>query len=337
MRCKSCCCCYESDEDCYKSHEDPPEGGATAVSQFKHSDNYNFSDDLFPHGNVEGVPVPFFTTPKVLAEVQEKFKLRAKSDIFIVTYPKSGTTWTQKIVRELLFDGDVKPYCDMSLIDRMPDVVNPYEMKLDVVEGMPSPRVFKCHMNRLEFLDKYLLKGEGLPRFIYVMRDPRDVSVSLFCHLVTTKMSDWLSNASFDDFHKKYMRDGNEVFYGLWENHVDNWLSRRSELDMLVLRYENMKVNPRKEIKRIADFLGLDPTSEKIEDVAGKTTINYMKKEANVLTDETGRTGSVLRTGKVGDWKNFFVDKEEADKLAKIADQLYDKHGLKEIKVEYLD
>jgi len=327
---KNCCCCWKSDED-------PEEEDVAAVSEFKHSDNYNFSDELFPHGNIEGVPVPFFTTPKFLAEVQEKFKLRAKSDIFIVTYPKSGTTWTQKIVRELLFDGEAKPYSDMSLVDRMPDVVNPYEMKLDVIEGMPSPRVFKCHMNRLEFLDKYLLKGEGTPRFIYVMRDPRDVSVSLYCHLVTTKMSDWLSNASFDDFHKKYMRDGNEVFYGLWENHVDNWLSKRSELDMLVLRYESMKVNPRKEIKRIANFLGLDPTVEKIEDVAEKTSINYMKKEANVLTDDTGRTGSVLRKGKCGDWKNYFVDKEEADKLSRIAEQLYKKHGLKEINVEYLD
>ena len=66
------------------------------MSQYKLSERYNYSDYLFPHGTVNGVAVPFYTTPEFRDEVREKFKLR-KDDIFVVTYPKSGTTWLQGI------------------------------------------------------------------------------------------------------------------------------------------------------------------------------------------------------------------------------------------------
>ena len=65
------------------------------MSEYKMSDNYNFSDYLVPHGTVNGVAVPFYTTPEFRHEVETKFKLRPESDIFIVTYPKAGTTWMQ--------------------------------------------------------------------------------------------------------------------------------------------------------------------------------------------------------------------------------------------------
>lgn len=305
------------------------EGGVPAASsQFKLSENYNFSDEFLPRGEINGVAVPFFCTPEFRAEIRGKFKLRPGSDIFIVTYPKSGTTWTQKIVRELLFKDDLKLYADMILSNRIPWVDGPHEMQFDVVEEMPSPRVFKAHNSTLEEMDDLMLKGDRTSKFIYVFRDPRDAAVSLFCHLRGTGLTDFISNVSFDDFHKKVMRNKDEVFYGLWETHLENWLSKRDELNMLVLNYETMKGNPRSEIKRIANFLDLDITQEQIEDVAEKTTIAYMMKEANVIADESGVTSSVLRKGIVGDWENHFVDKSEAEKMAKIAEEIYDKYKL---------
>jgi len=300
------------------------------ISQYKLSENYEYTEDLIPRGKINGVSVPFFVTPEFRDSVREKFKLRPASDIFIVTYPKSGTTWTQKIVRELLFKDETKEYSDMLLSDRIPWVDSPFEMKLDIVEAMPSPRAFKCHNLTLKELDDLLLKGDRTSKFIYVLRDPRDVSVSYWSHMRTTGMSDFMSNCSFQDFHEQFFRNGDKVFYGLWETHVENWLSKRKELNMLVLRYENMKANPRKNIEQIAKFLGLTPTETQIEDVAKKTTIEYMMKEANVIADSSGKTSSVLRKGVVGDWKNHFVDKQEAEKLATLAEKLYVKLGLSE-------
>jgi len=323
---KNCCCLcrVESKEE-------------AAVSPCKLSENYEFDDTYIPRGKINGISVPFFCTPEFRAEVRANFKLRPNSDVFIVTYPKSGTTWTQKIVRELLFRGDAKPYSDMILSDRLPWVDSPMEFKFDVVKDLPSPRVFKSHNQSLEEMDEYVLKGDRTPKFIYVMRDPKDVAVSLYCHLRGTGLTDFMTNASFDEFLKQYMRNGDEVYYGLWEKHVENWLSKRNELNMLVLMYENMKANPRKEIERIGNFLGLDLTEAQIEDVAEKTTIEYMKKEANVIADDSGQTSSILRKGKVGDWKNYFVDQEEAEKLTNIAQGLYYKHGLSQVRPSYTE
>jgi len=332
-------------EDLYKKYgflvdleQSQPEE-KSAISQSKPSKKWDFTEELIPHSKINGVAVPFFVTPEFRDNVREKFKLRPASDIFIVTYPKSGTTWTQKIVRELLFKDEVKEWSDMMLSDRIPWVDSPFEMKLDFVEALPSPRAFKCHNHSLEELDDLLLKGDRTSKFIYVLRDPRDVSVSLWCHMRTMGLTDFMSNAPFHDFHEQFTRNADWVMYGLWETHVENWLSKRKELNMLVLRYENMKVNPRKNIEQIAKFLGLNPTEKLIEGVAKKTTIEYMKKEANVIADKSGQTSSILRKGIVGDWKNHFVDKQEAEKLGTLAEKLYDKYGLSEdnSKVLYLN
>merc|ERR1719184_567808 len=197
----------------------------------------------------------------------------------------------------------------MMLSNRIPYIDAPSQMQLDVVDQMPSPRVFKAHNSSLEELDDLILKGDRMSKFIYVYRDPRDVAVSLYCHIRGNGLSDFTRNAPFDEFYEKVVRNENEVLYGLWETHLYNWLSKRNELNMLVLNYETMKKDPRAEIKRVANFLNLAPTAEQIEDVAEKTTLEYMKKEPNVMGSETGMTNSVLRTGTVGDWENHFLDK----------------------------
>jgi len=314
----------------FRKRRAPKEGVAFAISRspFKRSENYLFSDKFDLRGIINGVPVPFFCTPEFRTEVQVKFQLRPRSDIFIVSYPKSGTTWTQQIVRELLFKNDSEYYAEMMLSNRIPYIDAPSQMQLDVVDQMPSPRVFKAHNNSLEELDDLILKGDRTPKFIYVYRDPRDVAVSLYCHIRGNGLSDFTRNAPFDEFYEKVVRNENEVLYGLWETHLNNWLSKRNELNMLVVNYEAMNKDPRAEIKRIANFLNLAPTEEQIEDVVEKTTLEYMKKESNVIGNETGVTNSVLRTGTVGDWENHFADKGEAEKMATIAQEVYDKYKL---------
>jgi len=300
---------------------------AVSRSPLKRSENYQFSDRFTVRGMINGVAVPFFCTPEFRAEVQGKFKLRPKSDIFIVTYPKSGTTWTQQIVRELLFKNDSEYYAEMMLANRIPMIDSPSQMQLDVVDQMPSPRVFKAHNSTLEELDDIILKGDRTCKFIYVYRDPRDVAASLYCHIRGNGLTEFTRNACFDEFYETVVRNENEAFYGLWETHLGNWLSKRNELNMLVLNFETMKENPQKEIKRVANFLKLNPSEEQIEDIAEKTTLAYMK-ESNVHGNETGMTTSVLRTGTVGDWENHFVNKSEAEKMAQIAEEVYEKYKL---------
>ena len=297
------------------------------MEQYKMSENYNFSDYLFPHGTINGVPVPFYTTPEFRDEIREKFKLR-EDDIFVVTYPKSGTTWLQSILKEMLYAGEAEPFSKMTLAERLPWTDNPNSLVLDAIEQWPSPRAFKCHHSTPEEMDDLFFKGVRNAKIIYVLRDPRDVSVSLYHHLKKTGISTFLSTASFDEFHQKLVRDDTVVLYGLWENHLENWLSKRDEYSMLVLKYEDLIEDSAREIGKVAKFIGLDLPAERISAIAEKTSFSSAKKRTDMFGDDTGLKNSLLRKGVVGDWVNNFQDKQEAEKMGNIAKEIYNKYGL---------
>ena len=62
-------------------------------------------------------------------------------DVFIVTYPKAGTTWTQRIAQLIMCRGDVERDSR-----RVNEAVPWFEViSQDDADSRPSPRVFKSH------------------------------------------------------------------------------------------------------------------------------------------------------------------------------------------------
>jgi aryl sulfotransferase len=96
-------------------------------------------------------------------------------DIFIATYAKTGTTWTQQIIAQLLFEGaDDLPVADMSpwLDLRVP----PNEVKLAALAAQTHRRFIKTHLP----LDALVYSPQG--KYIYIARDGRDVVWSMYNH-----------------------------------------------------------------------------------------------------------------------------------------------------------
>lgn len=126
---------------------------------FKGSENYDYTEHIFPHGIINGVSVPFFATPELREQLKSGFKPRP-SDIFIITYPKSGTTWLQNIMREICFEKDEdEKWGGLALTDRFPYIDFLGKTSVEELETMPDPRVFKCHNSTPEELDVLLFKG----------------------------------------------------------------------------------------------------------------------------------------------------------------------------------
>ena len=229
----------------------------------------------------------------------------------------------------MLYTGDDEHLSKMTLTERIPWTDDPNNFSLEATEQWPSPRAFKCHHSSPEEMDDLFFKGARDAKIIYVLRDPRDVSVSFYSHMSKTGLSTFLSTASFGEFHDKFNRDGSTALYGLWEDHLENWLSKRNDYNMLVLKYEDLIEDSAREIGKVAKFIGMDLPAERISDIAEKTSFSSAKKKMNMFVDDNGLNSSLLRKGVVGDWVNHFQDKqEEAEKLGNIAKEIYNKYGL---------
>ena len=96
-------------------------------------------------------------------------------DIIIATYAKSGTTWVQQILGQLIFNGqeglavaEMSPWIDL----RVP----PKEVKLPEVEAQTHRQFLKTHLP----VDALVFSPEA--KYIYIGRDGRDVVWSLHNH-----------------------------------------------------------------------------------------------------------------------------------------------------------
>ena len=99
-------------------------------------------------------------------------------DIIIATYAKSGTTWVQQIVAQLLFKGaadlevaEMSPWLDL----RVP----PKDVKLAAVAAQTHRRFLKSHLP----VDALVFSPQA--KYLYIGRDGRDVIWSLYHHHVT--------------------------------------------------------------------------------------------------------------------------------------------------------
>jgi hypothetical protein len=171
-------------------------------------------------------------------------------DIFIVTYPKSGTTWLQMIVYQLTSDGamdfahidEISPFLEITMMPR----------GVQISDLLATPRVVKSHLNYDQ-----IPKGPG--RYIYGVRNGLDVVVSYHHHA-----RNWLaplSRTSMGEFFGLFM--AGEVPYGSWFEHAAGWLRNKDRLNVLVVTYEELSANLEAGVKRIADFLGItiDPAA----------------------------------------------------------------------------
>src|SRR5215213_177533 len=122
-------------------------------------------------------------------------------DIFIDTYPRSGTTWLQMIVYQLTTDGamnfahidEVSPYLEVTMI--------PWGRKISDLPG--TPRVVKSHLPYHE-----IPKGPG--RYIYGVRNGLDVAVSYHYH--SRKYVSGMAGLSLSEFFSRFM--AGRVLYG---------------------------------------------------------------------------------------------------------------------------
>ncbi|PYX09481.1 MAG: hypothetical protein DMG88_05830 [Acidobacteria bacterium] len=218
-------------------------------------------------------------------------------DLFIVSYPRSGNTWTRFLIGNLIYPDE--PITFANVESRIPSLYLFSDRQLRHL-----PRIFKSH----ECFD---------PRYknvIYITRDPRDVAVSAYHYSI--KVNILPEDFPVEDFVPLFMSGEfgsgllSDPRWGSWYDNVQGWLAMRHNRRFLLLRYEDMLQQPARELLKIAEFLNISGTPERLNRAIDLSSADRMRRlekaEAKEwkLTKNTRQDKRFVREARSGTWKS---------------------------------
>jgi hypothetical protein len=220
------------------------------------------------------------------------------TDVFIVAYPRSGSTWLGYMVAQVLKPDPEEVLTLTGIEDYVPEVNGPYFFgePSDAFDSLPDPRFFRAH-SMLE---------PAFPKVVYIIRDPRDSLVSHYHY-------QRLNSPPFDYSLREFLT-GYDHWPCHWDDHVSGWLEpRRSSL--LLLRYEEMRADPHAALKQTLELGGLDVAAETIERAVQASTFEEMRgvEERFGLKRPAGGGERFVRRGVVGGWRDELAPEDVAE------------------------
>ena len=223
-------------------------------------------------------------------------------DTFLVSFPRSGNTWTRFLVCNLINPDD--PVNFAQLESRIPEI---YDVTDRDLRAFPRPRIIKSH----ECFDPRYKK------IVYIVRDPRDVLISYYEFQLKRRVIS--EELSLEDFVPRFIESEIEPKTGSWRDHVVSWTATRGgQKNFLLLRYEDMLADTQKESTKIAAFLGLDSSPERIARAVALSSADRMRKlekEQSRQWKETKKTRQdkpFVRKASSGGWKSMLSERSVA-------------------------
>jgi aryl sulfotransferase len=245
-------------------------------------------------------------------------------DVVIATYAKSGTTWTQQIVGQLVFGGaadvavhELSPWLDL----RIP----PAAEKLARLEAQTHRRFVKTHLP----VDALVYSPRA--KYLYVGRDGRDVVWSLYNHHARANGDFYaaLNDAPgrvgppieppVADVRRYFLdwleRDGHP-FWPFWES-VRGWWAIRDLPNLLLVHFADLKADPEGEIRRIADFLEIPVYPDRWPLIVEHCSFAWMKRHAAQSAPLGGSlweggAGTFINQGTNGRWRDVLTPADVA-------------------------
>jgi hypothetical protein len=211
---------------------------------------------------------------RAMARMSEQFEGfdASEHDVLVCSYFKTGTNWTMQIAAQIAFRGhgdfahihDVVPWLEL------PDHIGyTVSMKDDAPRQLAPTglRVIKTHLPMRKL--GYSPRG----KYIWVVRDPKDVFVSSYHFTRSTVLGPLMP--SVRRWLALYL--SGEPFVGSWAEHAAGGWAHRDRPNVLFLTFEDMKRDLHGTVARIAALMEVELTPEELESVVRQSTYEHMK------------------------------------------------------------
>ena len=220
-----------------------------------------------------------------------------ESDVFVVTYPKCGTTWLQQICHVLRTGGsdefqnfeeimEVVPWFHVFLsfllftFCSFSRTITAKDCGIDLNdEQVAEPRVFKSH----ETIEN-VPRGIDGAKYIYCIRDPDSVLVSFFHFLRDYCKIPREHNLHIDEFARNLLLGTGSASGKLWD-HFAGWYEHIDSPNVLFICYEHLREEPELVIEKICRFMGVPFSQDLLAVTLEKTSFEYMKARHSQFDD----------------------------------------------------
>lgn len=264
--------------------------------------------------------------------IWNSFRFR-DGDILIVTWAKSGTTWTQQIVSQLLFGGAE----DINVAGLSPWVdfrVGATE-RLALLEGQTHRRFLKTH------LPVEALGISPQAKYIYLGRDGRDAMWSYHNHFRTLKAERLaaINDApgrvgppmerppeSVREYFRTWLERDGYPFWPFW-SHVRGWWAIRDLPNVKLLHFNDLKRDLPVSISYVAELLDIPIEEESFPKIVEHCSFDWMKAHASHVTPGGGvgwedGGASFIHKGTNGRWRDVLTEEDCAEYEARALAEL---------------
>jgi aryl sulfotransferase len=250
--------------------------------------------------------------------------------VWLASFPKSGNTWFRILLANLT-TGEFGP-ADINNLDERGGIASSRDdfeaatmldsgiISHDDIDGL-RPRVYEFIVKdtteqrwiKVHDAYTYTLAGQALfsnnavTGAVYLVRDPRDVAVSLAYHSNTT-VDDAIKVINATDGMLCCDRRGlapqlRQKLNG-WSQHVTSWLDQ-PEVPVHLVRYEDLLIDTEKYFKAALEFAKRFAQQEDIARAICSADFSELRRQENEkgFRERMSRAAPFFRSGRVGSWR----------------------------------